>query len=57
MEDGVFRDVGEAKLETFDYIEWHYNPVRRYSTLRRVSPIDFETAYNQRTTQNLIKGT
>src|SRR3982751_7038329 len=31
LEDGVFRDVAEAELETFDYIERYYNPIRRHS--------------------------
>ena len=48
LEDGVFRDVAEAELETFDYIERYYNPIRRHSALGYVSPIDFEMAYNQR---------
>ena len=49
LEEGVFRDVGEAELETFDYIERYYNPIRRHSALGYVSPIDFEKAYYQRT--------
>jgi len=48
LEDGVFGDVAEAELETFDYIERYYNPIRRHSALGYVSPIDFETAYSQR---------
>lgn len=59
LEDGVFRDAAEAELETFDYIERYYNPIRRHSALGYVSPIDFETAYYQRTKtdSNLMKGT
>ncbi len=26
LEDGAFRDVAEAQLETFEYIERYYNP-------------------------------
>lgn len=48
LEDGAFRDVAEAELETFDYIERYYNPVRRHSSLGYVSPLDFEKAYYQR---------
>lgn len=48
LEDGAFRDVAEAELETFDYIERYYNPVRRHSALGYVSPLDYETAYYQR---------
>lgn len=49
LEDGIFRDVAEAELETFDYIERYYNPIRRHSAIGYVSPMDFETAYYQRT--------
>ena len=48
LEDGAFRDVAEAELETFDYIERYYNPVRRHSSLSYVSPSDYEEAYHQR---------
>lgn len=49
LEDGVFRDAAEAELESFEYIERYYNPVRRHSALGYVSPIDFEKAYYQKT--------
>ena len=48
LEDGVFRDVAEAQLETFDYIERYYNPIRRHSALGYVSPQEYERAYYQR---------
>lgn len=48
LENGMFRDLDEAELETFDYIERYYNPIRRHSALGYVSPIDFERAYYQR---------
>ncbi len=48
LEDGVFRDVDEAQLETFDYIERYYNPIRRHSALGYVSPQEYERAYYQR---------
>jgi len=54
LEDGVFRDVAEAQLETFDYIERYDNPVRRHSALGYVSPEEYERAYDQRAqAQNL----
>ena len=48
LEDGAFRDVAEAQLETFDYIERYYNPIRRHSALGYVSPEEYERAYYQR---------
>jgi putative transposase len=32
----------EALSEVFGYIEMHYNPIRRHSTLGYVSPVEFE---------------
>lgn len=49
LEDGAFRDVAEAELESFDYIERYYNQIRRHSSLGYLSPKDFEAAYYQRT--------
>ncbi len=49
LEDGCFREVAEAELESFDYIERYYNPIRRHSALGYVSPKAFEAAYYQRT--------
>ena len=48
LEDGVFRDVAEAQIETFEYIERYYNPVRRHSALGYLSPEEYEQAYYQR---------
>ncbi len=48
LEDGAFRNVAEAQLETFDYIERYYNPIRRHSALGYVSPEEYERAYYQR---------
>ena len=47
LEGGAFRDVTEAQMETFEYIERYYNPVRRHSALGYVSPEEFERAYYQ----------
>ena len=54
LEDGAFRDVAEAELETCAYIERYYNPIRRHSALGYLSPMDFEEAYYQRTKPTLL---
>ena len=54
LEDGSFRDLTEAELETFDYIERYYNPQRRHSSLGYVSPMEFEKAYSQRAKMNSL---
>lgn len=45
LEGGAFRDVAEAQLETFTYIETYYNPVRRHSSLGYRSPVEYERAF------------
>ncbi|MGH8909641.1 MAG: IS3 family transposase, partial [Egibacteraceae bacterium] len=37
-----FSTRADASVEIFDCIEGFYNPVRRHSTFRYVSPLDFE---------------
>ncbi len=54
LEDGAFRDVAEAELESFDYLERYYNPVRRHSALGYVSPMEFEAAYYQRANMDTL---
>ena len=54
LEGGAFRDVEEARMESFHYIERYYNRVRRHSSLGYVSPDDFERAYYQRTRDELL---
>ncbi len=48
LEGGAFRDVIEAELETGEYIERYYNPVRRHSALGYLSPLEYERASYQR---------
>jgi putative transposase len=38
----TYRTRDEAKADVFDYIERFYNPKRRHSTLRYLSPVEFE---------------
>lgn len=42
LEDGVFSDYAEARMECFEYIEMYYNPIRRHSSLNNKSPLNFE---------------
>ncbi len=36
-----FDSHGEAKMESFDFIEVFYNQKRRHSTLGQISPAEF----------------
>ena len=38
----VYRTRDQARADVFDYIERFYNPRRRHSTLRYLSPMEFE---------------
>lgn len=42
IENGVFEDIEQARLEIFSYIEGYYNRVRLHSSLGYKSPIEFE---------------
>ena len=42
MENGVFEDLEQARLEIFSYIEGCYNRVRLHSSLGYKSPMEFE---------------
>ena len=42
IEDGVFEDINQARLEIFSYIEGYYNRVRLHSSLGYKSPVEFE---------------
>ncbi|HWP41876.1 MAG TPA: integrase core domain-containing protein, partial [Blastocatellia bacterium] len=45
LDGGKFRDLEEARVETFNYIEGYYNRVRRHSGLGYVSPEEYERKY------------
>ena len=53
LETGAFRDLTEARLETFNYIEGYYNRVRRHSALGYQSPEDFEREYYRKLKEGL----
>lgn len=40
----VYRTRAQARADVFDYVERFYNPMRRHSTLKYVSPMEFERA-------------
>lgn len=42
IENGVFEDMNQARLEIFSYIEGYYNRVRLHSGLGYKSPLEFE---------------
>jgi transposase InsO family protein len=46
LEGGVFEDVGQARSESFSYIEGYYNRVRRHSALDYKTPEEFERQFN-----------
>jgi len=54
LEGGVFRDVVEARMETFNYIEGYYNRVRRHSSLGYLSPAGYEQAFYEKAKQSTI---
>jgi putative transposase len=39
----TYRTRDEARADVFDYIERFYNPKRRHSTIRYLSPMEFES--------------
>lgn len=42
LDDGIFMNMDEARLECFDYIDCYYNPIRRHSSIGNISPLQFE---------------
>lgn len=52
LEGGAFADVDEARLETGDYLDGYYNPVRRHSRLGYVSPEEYERNFAARTAKS-----
>ena len=54
LECGAFRDLAEARLETFNYIEGYYNRLRRHSALGYQSPEEFEREYYRKLKERSI---
>lgn len=49
LEGGVFEEVGQARGETFSYIEGYYNRARRHSALGYRTPEEFEREWRIKT--------
>lgn len=54
LEGGSFADTEEARMETSQYIDGYYNPVRRHSSIGYKSPLAFESDYSQRTENRTV---
>ena len=54
LEGGAFNSTDEARMETFQYIDGYYNPIRRHSSLGYLSPLAFETGHRQRTENRAV---
>lgn len=48
-----FRDLEEARIETFGYIEGYFNRIRRHSGLGYVSPEEYERKYYEERNRQL----
>jgi putative transposase len=42
LQGGCFQNVGDARLEIFDYIEGYYNTHRKHSSIGYKTPVQFE---------------
>lgn len=45
LDGGVFQDLYDARISTFEYIEGYYNTIRKHSSLGYISPVQFEDKY------------
>lgn len=45
IQDGIFDNLEDAHTEIFQFIDGYYNPKRRHSALRYLSPENFEKQY------------
>ena len=54
LEGGSFAHTEEARMETFQYIDGYYNPLRKHSSIGYKSPLAFETNYRQRTENRAV---
>ena len=54
LEGSAFADVEEARMETGEYIDGYYNPVRRHSGIGYTNPLAFEADYRQRSENRAV---
>lgn len=52
MEEGVFKDLEQARSEIFSYIEGDYNRVELHSGLGYENPIEFEQELQTKNGEN-----
>ncbi len=52
IENGVFEDLEQARVEIFSYIEGYYNRVRLHSSLGYKSPLEFEQELKTKNGEN-----
>ena len=45
LDGGVFEDLADAKIKTFEYIEAYYNTIRKHSSIGYLSPQQYEDKY------------
>lgn len=45
LEEGIFKNLEDARLRTFDFIDGYYNTIRRHSGCGLISPDKFEEKY------------
>jgi len=45
LDEGVFKDLYDAKIRVFEFIEGYYNTIRKHSSIGYLSPIQFEDKY------------
>ena len=45
LDEGVFKDLFDAKIRVFEFIEGYYNTIRKHSSIGNISPIQYEDKY------------
>ena len=45
LDEGIFKDLYDAKIRVFEFIEGYYNTIRKPSSLGNLTPIQYEDKY------------